>query len=60
MSKKMKKKFVVRKRFIKNNQVASTLDKTKVFSLTARTSRKTYVDTSVKKLLVVADIIRGK
>jgi len=32
----------------------------KVLSLTARTSKKTYVDTSVKKLLVVADIIRGK
>jgi hypothetical protein len=78
------KKFVARKRFVKNNSylkstiepkvekiLNSNLSKEekknelkklygKVFSLTARTSKKSYVDISVKKLLVVADIIRGK
>ena len=54
------KKFVARKRFMKNNALAAQIWPEKAFSLTARTSKKSYVDTSVKKLLVVADIIRGK
>ncbi len=54
------KKFVERKKLIKNNALAAQLAPEKAFSVTARTSKKTYVDTSVKKLLVVADIIRGK
>lgn len=54
------KKFVARKKFIKNNNLAKTISEDKVFSLTARTSKKSYVETSVKKLLVIADIIRGK
>lgn len=54
------KKFVARKKFIKNNALAETISEDKVFSLTARTSKKSYVETSVKKLLVIADIIRGK
>ena len=54
------KKFVARKKFMKNNTLASTLPESKVLSLTSRTTNKSYVDTSVKKLLVVADIIRGK
>ena len=54
------KKFVARKRLIKNNVLASTISEDKVFSLTSRTTNKSYADTSVKKLLVVADIIRGK
>lgn len=54
------KKFVARKKFMKNNQLAASIGPEKAFSLTARTSKKSYVPTSVKKLLVVADIIRGK
>ena len=54
------KKFVARKQLMKNNTLAASLPETKAFSVTARTSKKSYVDTSVKKLLVVADIIRGK
>jgi len=51
---------VARKKFVKNNKLAAWLPTEKAFSVTARTSKKSYVDTSVKKLLVVADIIRGK
>jgi len=54
------KKFVARKRLIKNNKLAAQIGPEKAYSITARTSNKSYVDTSVKKLLVVADIIRGK
>jgi len=56
----MSKKFVERKKFMKNNALAEKIGAEKAFSITARTSKKSYVDTSVKKLLVVADIIRGK
>ena len=54
------KKFVARKKLMKNNSLANSLKPEKAFSITARTSKKAYVETSVKKLLVVADIIRGK
>jgi len=54
------KKFVARKKFIKNNALAAQIGPEKAYSITARTSKKSYVDTSVKKLLVVADIIRWK
>ncbi len=54
------KKFVARKKFMKNNQLAAEIGPEKAYSVTARTSKKSYVPTSVKKLLVVADIIRGK
>ena len=54
------KKFVARRKFMKNNQLAAQIGPEKAFSVTARTSKKSYVPTSVKKLLVVADIIRGK
>jgi len=54
------KKFVARKKFMKNNALAAEIGPEKAFSITARTSEKSYVPTSVKKLLVVADIIRGK
>lgn len=54
------KKFVERKRFIKNNKLAETIKEDKAFSITSRTSKKSYADTSVKKLSVTAQIIRGK
>jgi len=54
------KKFVARKKFMKNNKLAESIWPEKAYSITARTSKKSYVPTSVKKLLVVADIIRGK
>jgi len=54
------KKFVARKKFMKNNALAEEVGADKAYSITARTSKKSYVPTSVKKLLVVADMIRWK
>ena len=65
----MSKKFVERKKLIKNNKLAKQISEVnkdpkklwdKVFSITSRTSKKSYADTSLKKLSVVAKIIRGK
>jgi hypothetical protein len=52
------KKFVARKKFMINNDLAAQIGPEKAFSVTARTSKKSYVPTSVKKMLVVADIVR--
>lgn len=54
------KKFVERKKFMKNNKLAETIKENKAYSITSRTSRKSYANTSVKKLSVIAQIIRGK
>ncbi len=54
------KKFVDRMRFMKNNNLANTIWAEKAYSITSRTSKKSYVPTSVKKMLVVADIVRWK
>jgi len=56
----MTKKFVERKKLIKSNKLAKELKEDKVFSITSRTSKKSYADTSFKKLSVIAKIIRGK
>lgn len=56
----MTKKFVERKKFMKNNALAKELGENKAFSITSRTSKKSYANTSVKKLSIVAKIIRGK
>ncbi len=56
----MAKKFVERKKLMKNNSLASGLEESKSFSITSRTSKKSYADTSVKKLSVVTKVIRGK
>ena len=56
----MAKKFVERKKLMKNNSLATELKENKAFSITSRTSKKSYADTSVKKLSVITKIIRGK